>query len=68
MQILSRCCGSSSATLRGDRVKRMKIYPLGGSADHTVYVDVYDKMFDATIPYDARFFESLTASCSASRG
>jgi hypothetical protein len=39
--------------------KRMKIYPLGGSADHTVYVDVYDKMFDATILYDARFFESL---------
>src|SRR5262249_45452259 len=39
--------------------KRMKIYPLGGSADQTVYADVYDKMFDATIPYDARFFESL---------
>ena len=39
--------------------KRMKIYPLGGSADQTVYLDVYDKMFDATIPYDVRFFESL---------
>ena len=39
--------------------KRMKIYPLSGNADQTIYVDVYDKMFDATIPYDARFFESL---------
>jgi hypothetical protein len=39
--------------------KRMRIYPLGGSADQTVDVDVYDKMFDATIPYDVRFFESL---------
>jgi len=39
--------------------KRMKIYPLGENADQTVYVDVYDKMFDATIPYDGRFFESL---------
>ena len=39
--------------------KRMKIFPLGGNADQTVYVDVYDKMFDATIPYDERFFESL---------
>src|SRR5262249_16734456 len=39
--------------------KRMKIYPLSGNADQTVYVDVYDKMFDATIPYDVRFFESL---------
>jgi hypothetical protein len=39
--------------------KRVKMYPLGSSADQTVYVDVFDKLFDATIPYDARFFESL---------
>jgi hypothetical protein len=39
--------------------KRVKIYPLGGSPDSTVYVDVNDKPFDATIPYDARYFESL---------
>jgi hypothetical protein len=39
--------------------KRIKLYPLGGSADQTVYVDVYDKMFDATIPYDVRYFDSL---------
>lgn len=39
--------------------KRVKIYPLGASPDSTVYVDVYDKDFDATIPYDTRFFESL---------
>jgi hypothetical protein len=40
--------------------KRIKLYPLGKSADQTVYVDVYDKMFDATIPYDVRYFESLS--------
>ena len=39
--------------------KRIKLYPLGASPDTTVYVDVYDKPFDATIPYDASFFESL---------
>jgi len=39
--------------------KRIKCYPLGKNASDTVYIDVYDKMFDATIPYDARFFESL---------
>jgi hypothetical protein len=39
--------------------KRIKMYPLGGSADSTVYVDVYDKPFDATIPYDIKFFEAL---------
>ena len=39
--------------------KRIKMYPLGASADSTVYVDVFDKPFDATIPYDVRFFESL---------
>src|SRR5262245_62334907 len=35
------------------------MYPLGASADSTVYVDVYDKPFDATIPYDVTFFELL---------
>src|SRR5215468_8071842 len=39
--------------------KRIKCYPLGKSASDTVYIDVYDKMFDSTIPYDARFFELL---------
>jgi hypothetical protein len=39
--------------------KRVKVYPLGGSPDSTVFVDSYDKPFDATIPYDATFFELL---------
>lgn len=39
--------------------KRVKVYPLGGNPDSTVFVDVYDKPFDATIPYDATFFELL---------
>ncbi|MGI6851001.1 DUF1254 domain-containing protein [Mesorhizobium sp. 1B3] len=39
--------------------KRIKIHPLGANPENTVYVDVYDKPFDATIPYDWRFFESL---------
>ena len=39
--------------------KRVKVYPLGGNPDSTVFVDAYDKPFDATIPYDAAFFELL---------
>jgi len=39
--------------------KRVKLYPLGGDPDSTVFVDAYDKPFDATIPYDATFFELL---------
>lgn len=39
--------------------KRVKFYPLGASADSTVFVDVYDKPFEATIPYDASFFVLL---------
>jgi hypothetical protein len=39
--------------------KRIKLYPLGGNADSTVFADMYDKPFDATIPYDASYFESL---------
>src|SRR6478672_1679564 len=39
--------------------KRVKVYPLGSNPDSTVFVDAYDKPFDATIPYDATFFELL---------
>jgi hypothetical protein len=39
--------------------KRVKVYPLGGNPDSTVFVDAYDKPFDATIPYDSTFFELL---------
>ena len=39
--------------------KRVKVYPLGGDPGSTVFVDAYDKAFDATIPYDATFFDSL---------
>jgi hypothetical protein len=39
--------------------KKVKVYPLGGNPDSTVFVDAYDKPFDATIPYDATFFELL---------
>lgn len=42
-----------------DHGKRVKVYPLSGNPDSTVFVDAYDKPFDATIPYDATFFEHL---------
>jgi hypothetical protein len=41
--------------------KRMKLYPLSQAANPppTVFVDAADVVFDSTIPYDMRFFESL---------
>jgi len=41
--------------------KRIAFYPLSAAADPpaTIYLDAADVVFDATIPYDARFFESL---------
>lgn len=42
-----------------DHGKRIKVYPLGGDPDSTVFVDAYDKPFTSTIPYDATFFELL---------
>ncbi|GAA5121273.1 DUF1254 domain-containing protein [Luteolibacter yonseiensis] len=42
-----------------DHGKRVRVYPLGGDQDSTVFVDAFDKPFDATIPYDASFFELL---------
>ncbi len=48
--------GIAAAVAHG---KHIKLYPLGASPDSTVFVDVYDKAFDSTIPYDASFFELL---------
>lgn len=41
--------------------KRIKVYPLATANDPpaTVYIDASDVVFDATTPYDLRFFESL---------
>ena len=40
---------------------RIRIYPLSAAANplETVWRDAADTVFDATIPYDVRFFESL---------
>ncbi len=39
----------------------IKVYPLSQSANllETVFVDAIDVVFDATIPYDIRFYQSL---------
>lgn len=41
--------------------KRVKFYPLSQAANppETVFVDAIDVVFDSTIPYDLRFFQSL---------
>jgi hypothetical protein len=41
--------------------KRVKLYPLAQAANPppTIFVDAIDVEFDATIPYDLRFFQSL---------
>jgi hypothetical protein len=40
---------------------RIKVYPLSTAADPaaTTFVDAIDVIYDATIPYDIRFFQSL---------
>ena len=39
--------------------KRIRFYPLNGDSGKTTFVDAYGQMFDATIPYDMRFFVAL---------
>jgi len=41
--------------------KRVRVYPLSTAAEppETVFTDAIDALFDATIPYDARFFDAL---------
>jgi hypothetical protein len=45
-----------------DYGRRIRLYPLSAAANPpaTTYLDAADVLFDATIPYDVRFFESLT--------
>ncbi|MCP9276936.1 DUF1214 domain-containing protein [Mycolicibacterium arenosum] len=47
--------------------RRMKLYPLSEAANPsaTTYVDAIDVIYDATIPYDIRFFESLNRMIQA---
>lgn len=42
--------------------KRIKLYPLSKAAapPATIFVDAVNVVFDSTIPYDLRFFESLS--------
>jgi hypothetical protein len=42
--------------------KQIRLYPLSEAASPapTMFVDAADVVFDATIPYDVRFFESLS--------
>jgi hypothetical protein len=44
-----------------DYGKRIKVYPLSTAANPsaTTFVDAIDVVYDATIPYDIRFFQSL---------
>ena len=41
--------------------KRIKVYPLSQAANPpaTIFVDAIDVVYDSTIPYDLRFFQSL---------
>jgi hypothetical protein len=41
--------------------RRIRLYPLGAppGLPTTTFVDVIDRVFDGTIPYDMRFFQSL---------
>ena len=50
--------------------RRIRVYPLSQAANppETVYVDADGVLYDATIPYDLRFYELLTGWCRPSRG
>jgi hypothetical protein len=47
--------------------KRIKLYPLSAAANppETTFVDASGVVFDSTIPYDVRFFESLNQMVQA---
>ena len=56
------CCLKEKNKLHGKTTgKRIKFYPLSQAANPppTKFVDAIDTVFDGTIPYDLRFFQTL---------
>ncbi len=51
--------GTGDVAKAVEYLKRIKLYPLSKPAEQTVFVDVTDQVFDATIPYDMEFYRSL---------
>ena len=47
--------------------KHVRVYPLSEAADppQTTFIDAIDVLFDATIPYDARYFDALNSVVQA---
>jgi hypothetical protein len=47
--------------------KHVRVYPLSEAADppQTTFIDAIDVLFDATIPYDARYFDALNSIVQA---
>ena len=47
--------------------RRVRVYPLSASAEpaETTFLDANGVLFDATIPYDARFFDALNSVVQA---
>jgi hypothetical protein len=46
-------------TVLSRRINKTGVYPLSGKSSETVFTDVFDKIFDVTIPYNVHFFELL---------
>ncbi len=51
--------GDADVAKAVEYLKRIKLYPLSNAASQTVFVDVTNQVFDATIPYDMEFYRSL---------
>lgn len=53
--------GDADVAIAVEYGKRIKLYPLSAAANppETVRIDLIDTVYDANVPYDLRFFESL---------
>ena len=61
LRSIVRSGGSADIAKAVDYGKQIKLYPLSQAASppQTSFVDMINVVFDATIPYDMRFFQSL---------
>lgn len=46
-------------------VRQLKFYPLGASSTDTSFIDLYGKIYDATIKFDMRFWHAANAMIQA---
>lgn len=67
LRSILKSSGDADVAAAAAYARKIKLYPLSAAdqPSETVFIDAYDQVFDATIPYDSHFFELLNSMVQA---